>query len=84
MLNAKVSVKILTDVPLLFKRKTSQLSFFINSEPLSELMAELASDIMLVLKENSGVKWIWDMFSMITSSNVRWRAKKSLYDTKQS
>ena len=22
------------------------------------------------LKENSGVKWIWDMFNMITSLNV--------------
>ena len=30
------------------------------------------------LKETSGVKWIWDMFSMITSLNVRWRAKNSL------
>ena len=26
------------------------------------------------LKENSGVKWICDMFSMITRLNVRWRA----------
>ena len=29
------------------------------------------------LKENSGVKWIWGVFSMITSLNVRWRGKKS-------
>ena len=30
------------------------------------------------LKEKSGVKWIWDMFSMIASLKVRWRAKKSI------
>ena len=36
------------------------------------------------LKGKSGVKWFWDMFSMITSSNVPWREKKSLYDTKLS
>ena len=34
--------------------------------------------VAALLKENSRVKWIWDMFSMITSSIVRWRAKKSL------
>jgi hypothetical protein len=31
------------------------------------------------LKEKSGVKWIWDMFSMITSWNVRLGAKKRIY-----
>ena len=32
----------------------------------------------VALKENSGVKLIWDMFSMMKSLNVRWRAKESL------
>ena len=32
------------------------------------------------LKEKSGVKWIWDMFSMITSWNVRLGAKKARID----
>ena len=30
------------------------------------------------LKDKSGVKWIWDMFSMITSWNVRLGAKMRL------
>ena len=30
------------------------------------------------LKGKSGVKWIWDMFSMMTSLNIHWGAKKHL------
>ena len=37
-----------------------------------------------LIKENSGIKWIWDMFSMITSLNVRWRVKKKPIDAKLS
>ena len=32
-----------------------------------------------ILKEKSGVKLIWDMFSMITTWNVRLAAKKRIY-----
>ena len=45
-------------------------------------MLMLGSDVSLSvcssvrLKEKSGVKWIWDMFGMITSWNVRLGAKK--------
>ena len=46
-------------------------------------MLMLGSDVSLSvcssvrLKEKSGVKWIWDMFGMITSWNVRLGAKKA-------
>ena len=35
-------------------------------------------DINKTLKEKSGVKWIRDMFGMITSWNVRFGAKKRI------
>ena len=38
-------------------------------------IASETSPVLDKLKENSGVKWIWDMFNMIMSLNVRWRAK---------